>query len=277
MSEKHNNSPAPQSAQDGEAVAYILRDGDGAEFVRLAKHVDPKKLIAVNVQPLYSTATVEALRAELDTLRRQIDGFPNLDAMRQAMIDAADESIVLKREAELYRHMQDVVKASGFDGITEAVTALAASQQRVRELEGAMYAEITGPVTIAKAIRAGKKAHVVLDGGVGPKAAVHIENIGLTGRTHTAETADAFATGYNKGVYHCCAALAGAAPVQAASAERVAVLELCAGALKSLLAVSFQIGPKSGEKLTAAYAAVKTLDRVELRERAAIAKQEKGE
>lgn len=53
------------------------------------------------------------------------------------------------------------------------------------------------PVTISKALLAGRQAEVWRDGGVGPKAMVALVNIGLTGWVHTAETAKAFSDGYN--------------------------------------------------------------------------------
>ncbi|WP_155705991.1 hypothetical protein [Burkholderia cepacia] len=54
------------------------------------------------------------------------------------------------------------------------------------------------PVTIRKALLAGRTARVVLSGGVGPVAAVHLVNIGLTGWVHTKETAEAYAKGFNQ-------------------------------------------------------------------------------
>ncbi|MFM0405293.1 hypothetical protein [Paraburkholderia dipogonis] len=53
------------------------------------------------------------------------------------------------------------------------------------------------PVTIEKAMLAGRLARVVLDKGVGPVAAVHLVNIGITGWVHTKETAEAYAKGFN--------------------------------------------------------------------------------
>ncbi|KWN81645.1 hypothetical protein [Burkholderia ubonensis] len=54
------------------------------------------------------------------------------------------------------------------------------------------------PVTIRKALRAGRTARVVLSGGGGPMAAVHLVNIGLTGWIYTKETAEAYANGFNQ-------------------------------------------------------------------------------
>jgi hypothetical protein len=68
-------------------------------------------------------------------------------------------------------------------------------------------APLVEPVYICKALRAGQQAHVVLDGGNGPKAAVHLVNIGLTGWIHTAETAEAFSNGYNLALKQFRAAL----------------------------------------------------------------------
>ncbi len=62
-------------------------------------------------------------------------------------------------------------------------------------LQGTM--PLVEPVYISKALCAGRQARAVLDGGKGPKATVHLVNIGLTGWTHTKETAEAFADGYN--------------------------------------------------------------------------------
>ena len=56
------------------------------------------------------------------------------------------------------------------------------------------------PVTIRKAMLAHREARVVLDGGTGPVAAVHLVNIGLTGWVYTKETAEAYARGWNSGV-----------------------------------------------------------------------------
>jgi len=39
----------------------------------------------------------DALAAEVERLREELAGFPNLSAMRQAMVDAADENATLKR------------------------------------------------------------------------------------------------------------------------------------------------------------------------------------
>ncbi|TES73977.1 hypothetical protein E2P84_20445 [Burkholderia cepacia] len=57
---------------------------------------------------------------------------------------------------------------------------------------------LTEPVTIRKALLAGRAARVVLSGGDGPAAAVHLVNIGLTGWVHTKETAEAYAKGFNQ-------------------------------------------------------------------------------
>ncbi|OMZ55313.1 hypothetical protein AQ865_20365 [Burkholderia pseudomallei] len=57
---------------------------------------------------------------------------------------------------------------------------------------------LTEPVTIRKALLAGRTARVVLSGGDGPAAAVHLVNIGLTGWVHTKETAEAYAKGFNQ-------------------------------------------------------------------------------
>ena len=56
------------------------------------------------------------------------------------------------------------------------------------------------PVYIGKALMAHREARVVLDGGTGPVAAVHLVNIGLTGWVYTKETAEAYARGWNSGV-----------------------------------------------------------------------------
>lgn len=56
------------------------------------------------------------------------------------------------------------------------------------------------PVYIGKALMAHREARVVLDGGTGPVAAVHLVNIGLTGWVYTKETAEAYARGWNGGV-----------------------------------------------------------------------------
>ena len=56
------------------------------------------------------------------------------------------------------------------------------------------------PVYIGKALMAHREARVVLDGGTGPVAAVHLVNISLTAWVHTKDTAEAYASGWNSGV-----------------------------------------------------------------------------
>lgn len=76
------------------------------------------------------------------------------------------------------------------------------------------------PVYIAKALLAHREAHVVLNSGVGPVAAVHLVNIGLTGWTHNVETATAYTEGYNTALKQYRAALAALqAPAVAANEE----------------------------------------------------------
>ena len=55
------------------------------------------------------------------------------------------------------------------------------------------------PVSVCKAMMARRKAHVVLDKGTGPLAAVHLVNIGVGGWTHNEATATAYANGFNRG------------------------------------------------------------------------------
>lgn len=60
--------------------------------------------------------------------------------------------------------------------------------------------ELTEPVNIAKAMRAHRKAHVVLNGGTGPLCFVGLVNIQLTGwNMHSIPEAKAYAEGFNTG------------------------------------------------------------------------------
>ncbi|MES2349134.1 MAG: hypothetical protein V4641_16355 [Pseudomonadota bacterium] len=56
------------------------------------------------------------------------------------------------------------------------------------------------PVSVAKAMMAHEKARVSLSGGTGPAAAVFLVNIQVQPWTHTAESATAYADGFNRGV-----------------------------------------------------------------------------
>lgn len=83
-----------QSAQDhiadagkmipvmGEPVAYRIWDGQ-VEIVRLAKHVDPKRLIAVSVEPIYTLPTNSITAAELEALINLVEGLPAHDWRNQ--------------------------------------------------------------------------------------------------------------------------------------------------------------------------------------------------
>jgi hypothetical protein len=55
------------------------------------------------------------------------------------------------------------------------------------------------PVDTLKAIRAGRRAEVWLESGVGPQAMVAIVNVGLTSWGLTERSANAFADGFNRG------------------------------------------------------------------------------
>lgn len=60
--------------------------------------------------------------------------------------------------------------------------------------------ELTEPVSIAKAMRAHRKAHVVLDKGTGPLCFVSLVNIQLTGwNMHSIPESHAYAEGFNTG------------------------------------------------------------------------------
>lgn len=87
--------------------------------------------------------------------------------------------------------------------LEEARAALAASQ-RAAEPVALLHAIRDGvplvePVYVEKAMMAQRQARTVLDSGVGPRATVHLVNIGVTGWTHTKETAEAYAEGFNLG------------------------------------------------------------------------------
>ncbi|UIY60039.1 hypothetical protein [Burkholderia cepacia] len=78
------------------------------------------------------------------------------------------------------------------------------------------------PVTIRKALLAGRTARVVLSGGDGPVAAVHLVNIGLTGWVHTKETAEAYAKGFNQAAKWMQDALLERQPAPSPADERAA-------------------------------------------------------
>jgi hypothetical protein len=63
------------------------------------------------------------------------------------------------------------------------------------------------PVHITKALRAQREVRVSLAGGTGPGAAAFLVNIQMTPWTHTKETAEAFAYGYNRALKEYRAAL----------------------------------------------------------------------
>lgn len=60
-------------------------------------------------------------------------------------------------------------------------------------------APLEEPVSVCKAMMARMPARLVLDKGVGPLAAVHLVNIGVTGWVYTETTATAYADGFNRG------------------------------------------------------------------------------
>jgi hypothetical protein len=75
------------------------------------------------------------------------------------------------------------------------------------------------PVTIEKAMLAGRVARVVLDRGVGPVAAVHLVNIGITGWVYTQATAAAYAKGFNQAAAWMQKSMLSLAPSQPAARE----------------------------------------------------------
>ncbi|AJG18800.1 hypothetical protein [Cupriavidus basilensis] len=96
--------------------------------------------------------------------------------------------------------------------VSPSVEALPIALQFLEGMPGEVPLEalpLTEPVTVAKALLAGERARVVLDNGVGPKATVHLVNIGLTGWVHTQPTAAAYAEGYNAGSSAMRRAIAG--------------------------------------------------------------------
>lgn len=56
---------ARQPQEYGDAVAYVITDSDGVRIARLAEHVEPNRLIAVDVQPLYAHPTHTGRVAEI--------------------------------------------------------------------------------------------------------------------------------------------------------------------------------------------------------------------
>ncbi|MCW3678876.1 hypothetical protein, partial [Burkholderia cenocepacia] len=84
---------------------------------------------------------------------------------------------------------------------------------------------LTEPVTIRKALLAGRTARVVLSGGDGPVAAVHLVNIGLTGWIHTKETAEAYAKGFNQAAKWMQDALLERQPAPSPADERAVFIE----------------------------------------------------
>jgi hypothetical protein len=113
--------------------------------------------------------------------------------------------------------------------------ALAISKQagaRQKQPDGILTPiPLVEPVNISKALLAHREAKVVLSGGVGPVAAVHLVNIGLTGWTYTEETATAYAEGYNTALKQYRTVLAARPnPILKARAEgRAEALEILIG------------------------------------------------
>lgn len=135
--------------------------------------------------------------------------------------------------ADQARAMFEYVLAPRFraeGGITNgSTTNLAAptapTDAKADDLLAALKGEIplVEPVSIGKALRAGREARTVLASGTGPVAAVHLVNIGLTGWIYTKDTADAYAKGYNDGVKHLRSSVLEVYP--AAQSVRDAALE----------------------------------------------------
>ncbi|KWK79401.1 hypothetical protein WM16_07605 [Burkholderia ubonensis] len=105
----------------------------------------------------------------------------------------------------------DVVSACDAHGIALPVEAIDAAVALINHFAAPQPAQadapaearevivpLNEPVTIRKALLAGRTARVVLSGGDGTVAAVHLVNIGLTGWVLTKETADAYAKGFNQ-------------------------------------------------------------------------------
>ncbi len=108
-------------------------------------------------------------------------------------VDAEGEDDAIEAYRILYRAFRDAAPAPAATGGGEAVSIVTALKGEVPLVE---------PVYIGKALRAGRQARAELSGGIGPVAAVHLVNIGLTGWIYTKETAEAYANGYNDGVKH---------------------------------------------------------------------------
>lgn len=133
------------------------------------------------------TAALQALSADVHTLG---DGWAN----DEAMIGLAKKYLRVEPkpaspELSLWR---DFVLLAVTDTAPQPAQADAPAEARE------IIEPLTEPVTIRKALLAGRTARVVLSGGDGPVAAVHLVNIGLTGWVHTKETAEAYAKGFNQ-------------------------------------------------------------------------------
>jgi|GEM_PF-2647622 len=141
-------------------------------------------------------ALLEILRDVHDTLASESDS--DLDHFEDD--EDEREGAPLQYAARKVMEVMDMFKAAPSAlGTPEAAAKL-------------MQALTTGiplyePVYIAKALRAHREARVSLAGGAGPGAAVFLVNIQMTPWTHTKETAEAYAKGYNRALKDYRAAL----------------------------------------------------------------------
>ena len=124
--------------------------------------------------------------------------------------------------------------------IAQARAAAPAASGEPSKLQQALTTGIPlqEPVYIAKALLAQFEARVSLAAGTGPIAAVFLVNIQITPWTHTKETAEAYAEGYNRALKDYRAALLDLAtlseqPVQAAGLTAENLWEIH-GALRTM-------------------------------------------
>lgn len=125
-----------------------------------------------------------------DTLADQL---PQLEAMgEQAQADKVEHLQLIGTLADVQRRMGALMLEKA--GLEQRLAAENPLLTAVRD-----GVPLTEPVYIGKAMLAQKRAHVVLENGTGPAAAVHLENISMTGWILTAETAEQYAAGFNQG------------------------------------------------------------------------------
>lgn len=149
--------------------------------------------------------TATAIQQALAALLADSAGTPAAPAGEVVVTKHPDGRILrVTRQATDGQVLSVLSSAGEDDGTRMAAAAQAAEAEHRHEsasvLRGALALQpMVEPVTINKALLAHRPAQVVLASGVGPVAAVHLVNIGLTGWVHTEATAKAYADGYNTG------------------------------------------------------------------------------